>query len=447
MKKIATAISLFLIVFSGVLSAQGIDFKHVTVEEALKQAIEEDKLVFIDFYTVWCGPCKVLSKTVFTQEKVGQLYNREFINIKLDAEKEGRTAAKKYKVDAYPTLVFLNGKGELVYKRVGSGDIASVLQLGKNALEAYSSGFSISQLKEAYAQKKDDERFLKMFISKMIEVEEKPIEAIEAWLQIQTEIKEDDVDMMEFLLDHAKYLCAGGKAEEILYANFDEYWDIATKAEESKLEKLKKQLVHNLYNEAIQNKEKEKMRFFISKWKQLPESKENPENLKKYEMTYLLLAKDYETYKKQATAYLDSIATAKTLEELRIDDMAAYEEYKTTEYYPSYISNIRLKIYEKGIEANKQITSFSKTIPYILKYCSLSKKDYKKLNAWMDYGSKLIPSDYRMDNLRASMLYKQGKTKDAIAYKESALSKVSEKSKEYPSLKEQLEKMKNGEEL
>jgi len=442
MKKIVVAISMLFLIVCGSVHAQGIDFNHISLDEALEKAKQEDKLIFIDFYTQWCGPCKMLAKNVFTHEKVGQLYNMQFINIKLDAEHEGLEAARKYKVDAYPTLIFLNSKGDLVYKNVGSGDIASVLKLGKDAIEAYTSGYSINDLKQDYPNKLNDERFLKMYISKMIEVRESPTDAIDSWLKVQTEIKENDVDMMEFLLDHSKYLIAGGKAEEILYANFDEYWDIATKSEEQQLTKLKTQLVYNTYYEAFRKSSPELMRLYINKWKQLPGGEDKSGNLMEYELFYLLLDKDYETYKVQATAYLDSIASAKTIEELKKDDLAAYEEYKSTKYKPSYFSNLTLEKYKMGVESSRQISAFYTTIPYMLKDCSLKKSDYKHVYGWLDYASKLIPSDYRMDDLRSLVLHKQGKINDAIHFKEVALSKLNEKQKEYVKLKEQLEKMK-----
>ncbi len=447
MKKLTGVLIILLIMFNGGLLAQGIDFKHISLEEALEKAKQEDKLIFIDFYTQWCGPCKMLAKKVFTHEKVGQLYNRQFINIKLDAEHEGHDAAKKYKVDAYPTLIFLNGDGDLVYKSVGSGDIASITKLGKDALQAYSNGYSIDDLKKKYPNKLNDERFLKMYISKMIEVRENPSEAIEAWLKIQTEIKEKDVDMMDFLLNYSKYLCAGGKAEEILYANFDEYWDIATRAEEKDLTKLKTQIVYNTYYEAFRKSSPQLMRLYINKWKQLPGGEDKPGNLMEYELFYLLLDKDYTTYKLQATSYLDSIASAKSIDELKKDDLAAYETYKATKYKPSYFGNLALEKYKKGIEAGSQISAFYTTIPYMLKSCSLKKNDYKHIYRWLDYASKLIPSDYKMDDLRASVLHKQGKLKDAIYYKEQALSKLDERQKEYIKLKEQLEKLKQEQSL
>ena len=65
----------------------GISFFKGTFEEALVKAKQENKPLFVDFYAVWCVPCKKMAKTVFTQEAVGKYFNEHFISLQLDAEK------------------------------------------------------------------------------------------------------------------------------------------------------------------------------------------------------------------------------------------------------------------------------------------------------------------------------------------------------------------------
>ena len=69
-------------------NAQGIVFSNVSFEEALEKAQQEGKQIFVDVYTSWCGPCKMMAKNVFTQQEVGEYYNEHFVCLKLDAEKE-----------------------------------------------------------------------------------------------------------------------------------------------------------------------------------------------------------------------------------------------------------------------------------------------------------------------------------------------------------------------
>ena len=99
----------------------GIKFHQLTSEEALKLSKKTGKPIFIDCYTVWCGPCKMLSKNTFTDAKVGEFFNKNFINIKVEMEKDadGPELSRLFKVRAYPTLLFVNGKGELIKQNLG----------------------------------------------------------------------------------------------------------------------------------------------------------------------------------------------------------------------------------------------------------------------------------------------------------------------------------------
>lgn len=92
-----------------------------TFAEVLAQAKKEGKLVFVDCYTTWCGPCKMLSTQVFPQKKVGDYFNKTFVSLKLDMEKgEGLKMKDKFAIRAYPTLLFFDADGNEVNRIVGA---------------------------------------------------------------------------------------------------------------------------------------------------------------------------------------------------------------------------------------------------------------------------------------------------------------------------------------
>lgn len=99
---------------------QGITFFEGALDQALAQAGKENKLVFLDIYAVWCGPCKRLKATTFKDAAVGEYFNKRFVSIAIDGEKgEGPALAQKLKLTAYPTLFVLDAKGNVVRKMVG----------------------------------------------------------------------------------------------------------------------------------------------------------------------------------------------------------------------------------------------------------------------------------------------------------------------------------------
>lgn len=98
----------------------GIQFTESSFAELLKLAKKEKKNIFFDAYASWCGPCKLLKKDVFTQVQVGKFFNKNFINVAMDMEKgEGVELSKKFKITAYPTLLFINHKGEVIGSALG----------------------------------------------------------------------------------------------------------------------------------------------------------------------------------------------------------------------------------------------------------------------------------------------------------------------------------------
>jgi len=115
--------------------AQGIHFVH-DLDSALNLAKTENKPIFIDFFTSWCGPCKVMTNEVFPQEKVGNFFNQQFINCKIQCDDKGIGVelGKKYLVYAYPTLMFLDPNGELIHAAAGSLSADEFIDLAKIAI-------------------------------------------------------------------------------------------------------------------------------------------------------------------------------------------------------------------------------------------------------------------------------------------------------------------------
>jgi thiol:disulfide interchange protein len=101
-------------------SESNIQFSAKNFNEVLADAANAEKLVFIDVSTSWCGYCKKMKANTYTDASVINLVNSKYISKSIDAEKgEGIAIAKKYNVRAYPTVLVLNAKGELL--KTGEG--------------------------------------------------------------------------------------------------------------------------------------------------------------------------------------------------------------------------------------------------------------------------------------------------------------------------------------
>lgn len=111
----------------------GIQFQNLNLENALKAAKKENKLIFIDVYTTWCGPCIQLKKTTFIDTKVANYFNTRFINIACDAESiEGKIMANQFQVQEYPTMLFLSPEGKVIQIAIGYYPAKILMELAKD---------------------------------------------------------------------------------------------------------------------------------------------------------------------------------------------------------------------------------------------------------------------------------------------------------------------------
>ncbi|QJD96341.1 DUF255 domain-containing protein [Mucilaginibacter robiniae] len=166
---------ILLLLTSGLTKAQpfkGIKFEHgLTWAQIKAKARQQNKYIFLDAYTSDCVPCKVMAKEVFPQQKVGDFFNANFINVsvQLDVSKRDNPEIKRwyrdarlikatYPIHAYPTFLFLNPQGDLVHTQEGAilnpDEFIAKAQSALNPITQYAT------LKKQYEQGKRDSTFL-----------------------------------------------------------------------------------------------------------------------------------------------------------------------------------------------------------------------------------------------------------------------------------------------
>jgi thiol-disulfide isomerase/thioredoxin len=135
MKKTTVLILSAMLFFLTANADEGITFFNGTFKEALVKAKNEKKLLFLDCYAVWCGPCKWMAAHVFTNDTVADFFNKNFISLASDMEKgEGLELAKTYSVKNYPTYIWLDENGKQIQRSVGSATASAFLTIAGNAM-------------------------------------------------------------------------------------------------------------------------------------------------------------------------------------------------------------------------------------------------------------------------------------------------------------------------
>ena len=104
----------------------------------LDQAAKEGKLVFVDVYTSWCLPCKMMDEDVFTHKPTADHINKDFISYKVNAEEEyGLNIAFQYNISSYPTLLFLDPTGNVLERKSGAVYHRELLEMADRAKVKY----------------------------------------------------------------------------------------------------------------------------------------------------------------------------------------------------------------------------------------------------------------------------------------------------------------------
>lgn len=302
-------LSIFSALFIGALAfAQGIKFEDTNFSTILAKAKKENKLIFIDAYASWCGPCKLMVKNVFPQKAVGDYYNSHFVNAKIDMEKgEGIELAKKYNVKAFPTYLFVDGNGEVVHRTLGYVEENDFIQFAKDAGDPNK---RLGALKQKFENGEKDPEFLKNLAGlTMYNDAEFAARVMDRYFSGKTELDREDVQMM---------LSATQSTDSPLYKTF-----VAKKAEITKIlpaeryDAFDKNIKVNTAIRKVYNTDTKKWNdsYFMTEAQKFLTKEEAEKILKRAKASRALKDKDIAAYEK-ITIELYKDPSASTSEEL-----------------------------------------------------------------------------------------------------------------------------------
>jgi thiol-disulfide isomerase/thioredoxin len=291
---------LLTLIGSGTLFAQeaGIRFAHGSVSEVLGQAKAQGKIVFVDAFTTWCGPCKWMSANTFPDASVGEFFNANFVSYKLDMEKgEGIDFAKKYKVNAFPTLLFLASDGELIDVAVGARDVKGLLELGNKVIKG---GYETLPSKQAkFNQGVRDRAFLYEYLIALNEAGQNPDEVLAAYkegMKGEAMLEKENWDIFNRFFQRTT-------SEQFLYveSHLDQFK--AKFGEEVVNQKIVGCYLNQAYG-CLQDSNEEGYKAAMNKISGFNDvwSKSMKANL---ELSHLALNQDWKAYVKQATVMID----------------------------------------------------------------------------------------------------------------------------------------------
>lgn len=155
--------ALLLLLLTAGASAQGITFlpEGATFSQAVEFAQRDGRMIFLDCYTSWCGPCKMMARDIFPQKEVGDFMNPQFVCIKIDMEKgEGPELMKRLDITAFPTFIIFSSDGKEIGRWMGGSDAATFIQ----KVRANSAGSSSASMDERFANGERDPEFLSGYL-------------------------------------------------------------------------------------------------------------------------------------------------------------------------------------------------------------------------------------------------------------------------------------------
>lgn len=401
---------LFILPLLVIGQEKGIQFEHNTNWDAIKaKAKAENKHIFVDCFTTWCGPCKWMADNIFVQESVGNFFNANYVNLKLQFDEtkndsedvkswyaEAKRFAKDYEVKAYPTFLVFDSNGALVDKVVGGNEADQFIARFKDALIPEKQFITSKNKFEADPQNLESaKRLFKLATDSYdLELANKAFNTILEKSTKEELLKSDNLGAIIALAQEFPE----SKALELIYdnqADFDDYFQ-------------------NRYNAGVNN-----FLAYMLAQKVIAPKISNGETI------------NYEEVERELSSTYNKVNFSESISSMKLSSYLKNKDWKSF-----------IKLFDEHVKGNTDITAeeLNENAWRLFEECNDSEA-LKAALKWSKLAVDKKEEGYILDTY-ANLLYKLGDAKNAILWQEKAVSLTGDDRKE--ELQQTLDKMKKG---
>lgn len=304
--------------------SQGINFRQDDWQNVVLQAKAQKKLIFVDIYTTWCGPCKEMDKKTFTDPSVGDKFNARFINYKIDAEKGfGINLAKRYNVTSYPTCLFIDANENPVYKQEGLLRAPDLLKEADMVLNNQANSKPLWTLDKLYNDGRRDSEFLNEYIavrSLYLNIDNRDL--VEEYVKSLTPIQYSADKTLRIIVNNGFKI--DGNAFDLLL-KFREKAESLFEGGVEKVNRAFSQSINEVFDVALKGKNQVLFdKALAANLKVLPNTADRVND--KNKLGFYLAIKDVNKFSEAAEQYLDQYVMFVQIESIRKQDLWEYEK-------------------------------------------------------------------------------------------------------------------------
>ncbi|RZK41134.1 MAG: thioredoxin family protein [Pedobacter sp.] len=442
MKKIIL-IGLFLPLLLSAQKDKGLHFqKDMSFEAVLASAKAQNKLVFIDVYTDWCGPCKMMNEEIFPLSSVGDFYNKSFVNYKINAEKgEGIAIARKYFVQSYPNYIFINGDGQLIHRVTGYQKEAAFLEAGKSALLESKQEITLLELEKQYPSKHKDKDFMFLYLERLTKIKAPNTQLLEEYISLLNETEKRSVKVTRLMANNATLLnnqIRLGPIFDLLQANED----VLNKLVDDKairstsINFIKELAMESSLNLSIKEKDEVPLAKVVDLAPSF--SEDNFDNKFTFQLEYNLRTKNYSKYVLDVQNYVNNYLLKIPTDSLLERDSKVYKEVRESYIQdmgntPKLEEELFQYLHTQTIQVARNLNHFGEKLLTV----GSNRNEFEQAKNWISEAMKIAETDLEyyknvypgFRKSYALALFKTGQKELAIASLKKLISEIPETTK------------------